>query len=120
MLAQDLNRLKPRGYDSAGMAVLDALGQIHTRKFANGEDGVAANGSLDALVAVSVDMPAASRGIAHTRWATHGAVATKNCHPHVSNDNSVYVVHNGILSNYASMKMHLEALGSVFTRPVPN
>lgn len=104
-LIDGLSRLEYRGYDSAGIAVLNATGIERVRavgRVAAMTDKVNAS-KLSGLV-----------GIGHTRWATHGGVTESNAHPHVSK-NEVAVVHNGIIENHDEQREILTALGYVFT-----
>ncbi|HKZ09664.1 MAG TPA: glutamine--fructose-6-phosphate transaminase (isomerizing) [Rhodanobacteraceae bacterium] len=105
ILLAGLHALEYRGYDSAGLAVLDE-GQL-SRLRAPGKVA-----ELDTLLRGS---PLRGRtGIAHTRWATHGAPNEANAHPHVSRD-TVAVVHNGIIENHAELRAELKAAGYEFT-----
>ncbi|MEI8257439.1 MAG: glutamine--fructose-6-phosphate aminotransferase, partial [Deltaproteobacteria bacterium] len=99
-----LRKLEYRGYDSAGLAVLDSLSTI----------GVArAAGKLDKLDDVLREHPLlGSVGVGHTRWATHGHATVANAHPHVVG--RVAVVHNGIIENYAALRAELELRGRHF------
>ena len=104
ILIEGLKRLEYRGYDSAGVALVDR-GQIlrerRVGKVVNLEQAVTESDIIGSL------------GIAHTRWATHGKPTENNAHPHISGD--VAVVHNGIIENYQELKDNLEALGYIFT-----
>ena len=105
ILIDGLQRLEYRGYDSAGIAVLNGS-KITSRK----EVGRLAN--LEKMLAA--DPVKGTRGIGHTRWATHGAPSQINSHPHSSSDGSIAVVHNGIIENYAELRDELSAKGHKF------
>ena len=104
ILIEGLKRLEYRGYDSAGLALLNNQKILRERRV-----GKVAN----LAEAVSEQHLTGHIGIAHTRWATHGKPTENNAHPHVSGN--VAVVHNGIIENYQELKDDLQALGYVFT-----
>ena len=105
ILIDGLRRMEYRGYDSAGVAVLNG-GDIKIRKAA---------GKLSALVdKLRTETPSGTVGIGHTRWATHGAPTTPNAHPHLDQKGRIAVIHNGIIENSAAIRKALEKRGHVF------
>lgn len=106
ILLDGLRRLEYRGYDSAGVAIMDGELQVRKKK-GRIDEGIAR--------AVAADPVEGLTGIAHTRWATHGAPSDENSHPHLDASGRIAVVHNGVIENYEPLKEELLAQGHEFS-----
>ena len=106
ILLEGLRRLEYRGYDSAGIAVLQDADLVVRKKRGKIDSGLA--------TVLQTDPAAGNLGIGHTRWATHGIPSDKNCHPHFDQSGKIAVVHNGVIENYDALKEKLLAAGHTF------
>ena len=109
ILINGLKQLQNRGYDSAGICTIGPK-NFSLSKFASTNE-------LDSIKKLEINMNKLENsniGIAHTRWATHGAKTDENSHPHISYNNKIAIVHNGIIENYYNLKLGLEKEGIIF------